>query len=250
MIDCQCVFKKLMDKPILDGLDLEVMGGETVVICGPSGAGKTTFLRTLSGLDRIDSGRIVIDGIDISRSKLGARDLKGRVGMLFQHFNLFEHMTVLENISIGPRQILRLGGKHAESEARALIERLGLSGKEEHFPEQLSGGEKQRVALARCLAMRPAVMLFDEPTSALDPGRRKDVADLIQSIKDKNVSIVVVTHDQQFAYQVADRMLSLESGKLVDTKVDFDCCDDASQGVVLPSAVLVERRPAPGLNIA
>lgn len=250
MIDCQCVFKKLMNKPILDGLDLEVQGGETVVICGPSGAGKTTFLRTLSGLDRIDSGSIVIDGIDISSSKLGARDLKGRVGMLFQHFNLFEHMTVLENISIGPRQILKLSGKQAELEAHALLDRLGLSGKEAHFPEQLSGGEKQRVALARCLAMRPSVMLFDEPTSALDPGRRQDVVELIRSIKDKNVSIVVVTHDQQFSYQVADRMLSLESGKLVDTKVDLDCCDDAGAEYTLPTASMAGRRSPPGLKIA
>lgn len=250
MIDCQCVFKKLMNKPILDGLDLEVQGGETVVICGPSGAGKTTFLRTLGGLDRIDSGSIVIDGIDISRSKLGARDLKGRVGMLFQHFNLFEHMSVLDNISIGPRQILKLGGKQAESQACKLLERLGLSGKEEHFPEQLSGGEKQRVALARCLAMRPSVMLFDEPTSALDPERKKDVVDLITSIKDSNVAIVVVTHDQQFAYQVADRMLSLESGKLVDTKVDFDCCDETGRGLEISVQPRMVRHSIPGLNIA
>lgn len=250
MIDCQCVFKKLMNKPILDGLDLEVSGGETVVICGPSGAGKTTFLRTLGGLESIDSGSIVIDGIDISRSKLGARDLKGRVGMLFQHFNLFEHMSVLENISIGPRQILKRSGRQAESEARELLDRLGLHGKEAYFPEQLSGGEKQRVALARCLAMRPSVMLFDEPTSALDPSRKQDVVDLIRSIKDKNVSIVVVTHDQQFSYQVADRMLSLESGKLIDTNVDFNCCDETIPGFGVPAIAMAEWRAAPGRNIA
>lgn len=198
--------------------------GETLVLCGPSGTGKTTLLRAINGLEPIDRGSITIDNRPVWPSRLGARELKGKVGMLFQHFNLFEHLSALDNVCLAPRQVLGLGKAQAERRARRLLDDLGLGDKCSHHPSQLSGGEKQRVALARCLAMEPSVMLLDEPTSALDPARTAQIAGLVQRLKKDNVATVIVSHDQQFAYQVADRMVSLDSGQLVDLHRDTSCC--------------------------
>jgi ABC-type polar amino acid transport system ATPase subunit len=224
MIDCRCVFKRLAGRHVLDGVDLKVTRGETLVLCGPSGAGKTTLLRAINGLEPIDGGSITIDDKPVWPSKQGARELKGKVGMLFQHFNLFEHLSALDNICLAPRQVLRLSKAEAERRAHALLDDLGLGDKAEHHPSQLSGGEKQRVALARCLAMDPAVMLLDEPTSALDPARTRQIAELVARLKMSNVATVIVSHDQQFAYTVADRMVSLNSGRLVDLEHERACC--------------------------
>jgi ABC-type polar amino acid transport system ATPase subunit len=224
MIDCKCVFKKLSGRQVLAGVDLTVEKGETLVLCGPSGTGKSTLLRAINGLERIDSGTISIDDEPVWPSKGGARKLKGRVGMLFQHFNLFEHMDVMGNVCLAPRQVLGLSKAEAEKRAMSLLEDLGIGDKASHLPSELSGGEKQRVALARCLAMDPSVMLLDEPTSALDPARAQQIGQLLSRLKARNVATVIVTHDQQFAYQVADRMMSLDSGHLVDLNHNKSCC--------------------------
>lgn len=224
MIDCRCVFKHLAGREVLKGVDLHVNSGETLVLCGPSGTGKTTLLRAINGLEPIDGGSISIDDRPVWPSKKGARELKGQVGMLFQHFNLFEHLSAMDNICLAPRHVLGLTKAEAEHRAAALLDELGLGDKGAHHPSQLSGGEKQRVALARCLAMEPSVMLLDEPTSALDPARTSQIAEMVRKLKRGNVATVIVSHDQQFAYQVADRMVSLESGHLVNLHQDESCC--------------------------
>jgi ABC-type polar amino acid transport system ATPase subunit len=234
MIDCKCVFKRLAGRDVLAGVDLQVTRGETLVLCGPSGTGKTTLLRAINGLEPIDRGSITIDSRCVWPSKLGARELQGKVGMLFQHFNLFEHLSALDNVCLAPRKVLKLGKAEAERRARSLLEDLGLGDKGGHHPSQLSGGEKQRVALARCLAMEPSVMLLDEPTSALDPARTEQIAALVRRLKKDNVATVIVSHDQQFAYQVADRMVSLNSGLLVDLHRDAACC----ASLVAPLAIV------------
>jgi ABC-type polar amino acid transport system ATPase subunit len=224
MIDCQAISKRLGGRPVLAKLDLQVRGGETLVLCGRSGVGKTTLLRAINGLEPLDSGRITVDGLPVWPHRDGARHLKGKVGMLFQHFNLFEHLSALDNICLAPRQVLRLSKAEAEARAHALLAELGLADKALHYPAYLSGGEKQRVALARCLAMRPSVMLLDEPTSALDPARARQVGELIRRVSAERVAVLIVTHDQAFAYQVADRMMSLESDQLIDLQHDRSCC--------------------------
>lgn len=224
MIDCKCVFKRRAGREVLAGVDLQVSSGEILVLCGPSGSGKTTLLRAINGLESIDAGSISIDGRQVLASKQGARDLKGKVGMLFQHFNLFEHLSALDNVTLAPRQVLCMTKGDAELRARSLLDDLGMGDKVNHHPSQLSGGEKQRVALARCLAMEPTVMLLDEPTSALDPARTTQIAELVHRLKKRNVATVIVSHDQQFGYKVADRMVSLNSGQLVDLHHDASCC--------------------------
>jgi ABC-type polar amino acid transport system ATPase subunit len=224
MIDCRCVFKRLAGRDVLSGVNLRVTRGETLVVCGPSGTGKTTLLRAINGLEPIDRGSIHIDDRPVWPSRQGARELKGKVGMLFQHFNLFEHLSVLDNICLAPRQVLGQTRAAAEKTALALLADLGIEDRADSFPAQLSGGEKQRVALARCLAMDPSVMLLDEPTSALDPTRTEQVAALIKRLKAANVATVIVSHDPQFAYRVADRMVSLDAGQLVDLRHDRSCC--------------------------
>ncbi|XVJ71138.1 MAG: amino acid ABC transporter ATP-binding protein [Rhizobacter sp.] len=224
MIDCKCVFKRRAGRDVLAGVDLQVQAGEILVLCGPSGAGKTTLLRAINGLEPIDRGSITVGDQAVWPGKRGSRDLKGKVGMLFQQFNLFEHLSAIDNIALAPRRVLGFSKAKAEQRAQALLDDLGLADKGRHHPQQLSGGEKQRVALARCLAMEPSVMLLDEPTSALDPARTAQIAELIQRLKERNVATVIVSHDSQFSYQVADRMLSLESGQLVDLQQDESCC--------------------------
>lgn len=237
MIDCKSVFKRLSGRDVLAGADLRVARGETLVLCGPSGAGKTTLLRAINGLEPIDGGSITVADQPVWPSRKGARGLKGKVGMLFQHFNLFEHLSALDNICLAPRQVLGMGKAEAERRGRDLLSHLGLGDKAAHHPSHLSGGERQRVALARCLAMEPAVMLLDEPTSALDPARTTQIVELVGRLKSDNVATVIVTHDQQFAYRVADRMVSLNSGRLVDLEHERSCCEpaaDASRSVRAP----------------
>ncbi len=229
MIDCKRVFKRLSGRDVLAGADLRVARGETLVLCGPSGAGKTTLLRAINGLEPIDGGSITVADQSVWPSRKGARGLKGKVGMLFQHFNLFEHLSALDNICLAPRQVLGMGKAEAERRGRDLLTHLGLSDKAAHHPSHLSGGERQRVALARCLALQPAVMLLDEPTSALDPARTTQIVELLGRLKSDNVATVIVTHDQQFAYRVADRMVSLNSGRLVDLEHERSCCEPATR---------------------
>jgi len=225
IIEFQNVCKALSGKPVLDGVSFKIYEGEVVVLCGPSGAGKTTLLRLISGIEAVDSGVLRVDGAVLTQSSQ-ARGLRGRVGMIFQHFNLFSHLTALDNITLAPRKVLGHSRSAAERCAYALLARLGLADKGAHLPEQLSGGEKQRVAIARCLAMQPRIMLFDEPTSALDSARRNDVAELISSLRDPRVTMVIVTHDREFAALVADRELAIEKGRIQVARQS--CCSPLS----------------------
>ncbi|MBI1889566.1 MAG: amino acid ABC transporter ATP-binding protein [Burkholderiales bacterium] len=229
MIELKSVKKRLAGREIFSGICLKVNQGETVVLCGPSGTGKTTLLRAINGLESIDSGTISINGSALTGGKQAARSLKGSVGMLFQHYNLFEHLNATENICIALRHVLGMTKQEAKQCASGLLCELGMEDRAECYPAQLSGGERQRVALARCLAMKPSVMLLDEPTSALDPDRTTQVAELIQRLKDQKITTLIVTHDKEFAYRVADRMFSLRFGHLVDLNADLSCCDPVNE---------------------
>ena len=201
----------------LDGIDLEVDEGEVVCIIGPSGSGKSTLIRCINLLESFDeSGEVIVDGITVKRgSELAA--VRAEVGMVFQSFNLFPHMTVRENIKLAPMRVRRLGEKEADDKARALMERVGIEVQADKYPDQLSGGQQQRVAIARALAMEPKVMLFDEPTSALDPEMVGEVLDVMKTLAESGVTMVVVTHEMGFASQVADRVVFMDAGRIVES---------------------------------
>jgi polar amino acid transport system ATP-binding protein len=217
VIRAEGIAKRLGGRPVLAGLDLEIARGEIVCIVGPSGSGKSTLLRCLGGLERIDEGRIAIDGTAVGASDgpgaLAA--LRRRAGMVFQDLHLFPHKTALENVALAPRVVLGEERREAEERARALLARVGLEGFELRYPASLSGGQRQRVAIARALAMRPLALLYDEPTSALDPNLVGDVVSLLASLKEEGFTQVVVTHELRFAREVADRVGHLQWGRIV-----------------------------------
>ncbi|SIQ16621.1 amino acid ABC transporter ATP-binding protein, PAAT family [Aeromonas sp. RU39B] len=198
----------------LKNVTTQVAEGEVVVIVGPSGSGKSTFLRTLNQLETINDGSIVVDGISLTEPG-NVNKLREEVGMVFQSFNLFPHLTVLENICLAPQKVRGLSRKDAEDRAKALLLKVGLSNKAESYPSQLSGGQQQRVAIARALAMQPRIMLFDEPTSALDPEMVGEVLEVMKSLARDGMTMVVVTHEMGFAREVADRVLFMENGELL-----------------------------------
>ena len=206
----------------LKNVSIQVAEGEVVVIVGPSGSGKSTFLRTLNQLETINDGHIEVDGISLTEPG-DVNKLREEVGMVFQSFNLFPHLNVLDNISLAPQKVRGLSRKEAEDRAKALLLKVGLSNKAQSYPSQLSGGQQQRVAIARALAMQPRIMLFDEPTSALDPEMVGEVLDVMKGLAKEGMTMVVVTHEMGFAREVADRVLFMESGELlVDEKpTDF-----------------------------
>ncbi|CAJ1878125.1 amino acid ABC transporter ATP-binding protein [Aeromonas dhakensis] len=206
----------------LKNVSTQVAEGEVVVIVGPSGSGKSTFLRTLNQLETINDGNIVVDGISLTEPG-DVNKLREEVGMVFQSFNLFPHLSVLDNICLAPQKVRGLSRKDAEDRAKALLLKVGLSNKAQSYPSQLSGGQQQRVAIARALAMQPRIMLFDEPTSALDPEMVGEVLDVMKGLAREGMTMVVVTHEMGFAREVADRVLFMESGELlVDEKpADF-----------------------------
>ncbi len=207
----------------LKSASLEVMSGEVVVIVGPSGSGKSTLLRTFNGLEAITGGEIVVDGHVLHQRSADLRSLRQRVGMVFQQFNLFPHLSVLENLSLAPVKVLKLSAAAAEQRARALLAKVGLSDKCDCYPAQLSGGQQQRVAIARALAMQPAVMLFDEPTSALDPEMVGEVLDVMKQLATEGMTMCVVTHEMGFARAVADRVIFMDAGEILceDTPAAF-----------------------------
>jgi ABC-type polar amino acid transport system ATPase subunit len=201
----------------LDGIDLDVDEGEVVCIIGPSGSGKSTLIRCINLLESFDeSGEVIVDGITVRRgTELAA--VRAEVGMVFQSFNLFPHMTVRENIKLAPMRVRQLSEREAGEKARALMERVGIEAQADKYPDQLSGGQQQRVAIARALAMEPKVMLFDEPTSALDPEMVGEVLDVMKKLAHSGVTMIVVTHEMGFASQVADRVVFMDAGKIVET---------------------------------
>ena len=200
----------------LNGIDLDIRKGEVVVIIGPSGSGKSTFLRSLNLLEMPTSGTIIFDGVDITDPKNNINLHRRKMGMVFQHFNLFPHMTIMKNMTIAPMKLLKMSKSEAEKNALELLERVGLADRANDYPAQLSGGQKQRVAIVRALAMDPEVMLFDEPTSALDPEMVGEVLDVMKSLADRGMTMAVVTHEMGFAREVADRVVFIDSGVVME----------------------------------
>ena len=204
------------DKMVLDGLDCVINRGEQVVVIGPSGGGKSTFLRCLNMLEVPTGGSIYIDGEDITAKGVNLDKVRMRMGMVFQHFNLFPHFTVLKNITYAPVQLKLQSVAEAEENAMRLLRRVGLEDKAHAYPSQLSGGQKQRIAIVRALAMNPEIMLFDEPTSALDPEMVGEVLDVMKELAKDNMTMVVVTHEMGFAREVADRILFIDRGVILE----------------------------------
>ncbi|MDU4009338.1 amino acid ABC transporter ATP-binding protein [Veillonella sp.] len=215
MIELKDVRKSFGKNEVLKGINLQIDKGEVVVIIGPSGSGKSTVLRTMNYLEEPTSGHVIVDGMDLSdKNKLNA--VRTEVGMVFQNFNLFPHMTVLDNLILAPVNVRKTDKKEAQNIAMKLLERVGLSDKAQMYPDSLSGGQKQRVAIARALAMKPKVMLFDEPTSALDPEMVREVLDVMKSLADEGMTMVIVTHEMGFAKEVADRVLFVDGGQILE----------------------------------
>ena len=209
--------KSFENQKVLRGIDLEIQDGETVVLIGSSGSGKSTFLRCLNLLNTPDKGQIFIDGQEITDPKTNLNKLRAKVGMVFQSFNLFENLNIIENIKLAPRKVLHLSNKQAEKEAIELLKRVGLANKAYDYPKNLSGGQKQRIAIARALAMHPEVILFDEPTSALDPEMVGEVLEVIKDLaKDHSRTMVIVTHEMSFAREVGTRLIFLDKGKIIE----------------------------------
>lgn len=215
MIELKEVRKSFGKNEVLKGINLRIEKGEVVVIIGPSGSGKSTVLRTMNYLEAPTSGHVIVDGMDLSdKNKLN--EIRTEVGMVFQNFNLFPHMTVLDNLTLAQIKVRKTDKKEAEQVAMKLLERVGLSDKAHMYPDSLSGGQKQRVAIARALAMKPKVMLFDEPTSALDPEMVREVLDVMKSLADEGMTMVIVTHEMGFAKEVADRVLFVDGGQILE----------------------------------
>jgi len=204
------------DFHVLKDIDFSVKKGEIVVVCGPSGSGKSTLIRCINGLEDIDSGTILVDNIDIHASKKNLKEIRSEVGMVFQHFNLFPHLTILENITLAQNLVKKRSNDEAKKIAKELLEKVKLSDKANSYPGDLSGGQKQRVAIARSLAMKPKVILFDEPTSALDPETIGDVLSVMKDLAEENFTIVCVTHEMGFAKEVGDRIVFMDAGVIVE----------------------------------
>ncbi len=201
---------------VLKGITTELQRGSVTVIIGPSGSGKSTFLRCLNLLEEPTGGKIFINGEDITDKKANVDLIRRRIGMVFQHFNLFPHKTILENMTLAPIKLLKKTKENAEKEAMALLERVGLADRANDYPSQLSGGQKQRIAIVRALCMDPEVMLFDEPTSALDPEMVGEVLDVMKELAESGMTMVVVTHEMSFAKEVGDRVIFIDEGKIME----------------------------------
>ena len=199
---------------VLDQVDLNIDSGEVVVLIGPSGSGKSTLLRCINGLEQITGGDLIMDGKSVRSGNANLRAIRQEAGMVFQQFNLFPQMTALQNVAFGPRQVRGAGRREAESQALALLDKVGLKERAHHYPAELSGGQQQRVAIARALAIKPKVMLFDEPTSALDPELKQEVLNVMRQLAQEGMTMVVVTHEMGFAKQVGTRLIFMEHGKI------------------------------------
>jgi len=217
IIELKNVCKSFGDTEVLHNIDLSVQEGEVVVVIGPSGSGKSTLIRCINCLELITSGELVVDGIRVPAERRKIRQIRLEVGMVFQQFNLFPHLTALENVAFGPCKARKMSKSKAAEIARDLLEKVGLAAFEDKHPGQLSGGQQQRVAIARALAVSPKVLLFDEPTSALDPEMIGEVLDVMQNIaRDSGMTMIVVTHEMGFASQVGDRLIFMDEGNIVE----------------------------------
>ncbi len=216
LIRAENVRKSFSGKEVLKGIDLEIRKGEVVVIIGPSGSGKSTFLRCLNLLEVPTGGHIYFNDVDITEKSVNIDMHRQKMGMVFQHFNLFPHMDILKNMTIGPEKLLKKSREEAEKHAMELLARVGLADRSHAYPNQLSGGQKQRIAIVRALCMQPEVMLFDEPTSALDPEMVGEVLQVMRDLAREHMTMVVVTHEMGFAKEVADRVVFLDEGILME----------------------------------
>ncbi|TMV48193.1 amino acid ABC transporter ATP-binding protein [Paenibacillus mesophilus] len=216
MIKVTDLTKSFGKHQVLQGISTEVEKGEVVALIGPSGSGKSTFLRCLNLLETPTSGTIAIDGVELTNPKTDIASIRQRIGMVFQHFHLFPHMTVLDNITFAPIEVKGMSAEAARTKAHELLAQVGLAEKADSYPSRLSGGQKQRVAIARSLAMEPDIMLFDEPTSALDPEMVKEVLNVIRSLANSGMTMLIVTHEMKFAREAANTVYFLDHGKLVE----------------------------------
>ncbi|OSI11737.1 amino acid ABC transporter ATP-binding protein [Neisseria canis] len=216
MIKFKNVHKHFKDLHVINGVNLEIKQGEVVVVCGPSGSGKSTLIRTVNQLEPIQQGEIWVDGVNVADPKTDLNKIRAEVGFVFQHFNLYPHLTVLENITLSPMKVKKVSRADAEKKAVELLERVGLEHKKDALPSELSGGQQQRVAIARGLAMEPRVMLFDEPTSALDPEMVGEVLKVMKDLAKTGITMMCVTHEMGFAREVADRIIFVDHGQILE----------------------------------
>jgi len=221
LIEIRNVSKWYGDFQVLEDIDEEVNQGQTVVICGPSGSGKSTLLRCINGLEPFQNGEIIVDGHSLTDPKTNIYELRAEIGMVFQRFELYPHMTALQNITLAPMKVRKKSKKEAEERAMSLLKRVGIPEKANEYPGNLSGGQQQRVAIARALVMEPKVMLFDEPTSALDPEMIKEVLDVMMNLSREGMTMIVVTHEMGFAREVADEIIFMDEGRIIERGTDI-----------------------------
>ncbi|HKP19543.1 MAG TPA: amino acid ABC transporter ATP-binding protein [Gaiellaceae bacterium] len=229
IVRLEAISKSFGDNLVLDGIDLAVAAGEVLVVIGPSGSGKSTLLRCVNLLEPVDAGRVYFEGEEITRRGTDVSAVRQRIGMVFQQFNLFPHLKVIDNLTLGARRILREPRARAEERALELLERVGLPEKARQYPHQLSGGQQQRVAIARALMMGPHVMLFDEVTSALDPELVGEVLIVMRDLARSGMTMLVVTHEMQFAREVGDRVVFMDHGRIVEEGIPADVLDRPRQ---------------------
>jgi general L-amino acid transport system ATP-binding protein len=226
IIEAKDVQKWFGDFQALKGISMEIQEGEVLVICGPSGSGKSTFIRCINRLEQHQEGSIIVDGIELTNDIKNIEAIRSEVGMVFQSFNLFPHLTVLQNITLAPTWVRKKSKSDSEQKAMELLERVGIPEQANKFPGQLSGGQQQRVAIARALAMEPKIMLFDEPTSALDPEMIKEVLDVMKELAKSGMTMIVVTHEMGFAKEVADRVMLFDDGLMVEENTPNEFFDN------------------------
>ena len=226
LLDVRGASKQYGGKTVLDNVSVRVSKGDVIAVIGPSGGGKSTFLRLLNGLETPSSGQIYFENVNLTDAKTDINAVRQKIGMVFQQFNLFNHLTVLQNITLAPVKLRRLSVKEAERQARDLLERIGLPDKADAYPAMLSGGQKQRIAIARALAMTPDIMLFDEPTSALDPQMVGEVLELVRRLARKGMTMLLVTHEMGFAREVANRVLFFDEQKIIADGAPADIFDN------------------------
>lgn len=226
MIQMSGVSKWYGDFQVLTDCSTDVDKGEVVVVCGPSGSGKSTLIKCVNGLEPVQEGRITVDGADVTEKGAKLTELRARIGMVFQHFELYPHMTVMQNLCLAQEKVLKRPHQEAVRRSEALLTRVGMADHARKYPSQLSGGQQQRVAIARALAMDPVAMLFDEPTSALDPEMIKEVLDVMVELAREGMTMMVVTHEMGFARKVADRVIFMDAGRIVEDRKTDDFFDN------------------------